>query len=157
MAKNSSIDKTKRHVILSYENDSHFHFLNFEHLEGDTMERTTKNRESILKIIESSEVPLTAYDISNRCKISLPTIYRALNFLARNGDIRSFTLDHYAYYYSSAEHKHFFRCTTCERLFPLYECSIEDYEKHLEDRMGINIDEHFILFTGTCQECLQQR
>jgi len=121
------------------------------------VERTTKNREIILKIIKESEVPITAYCISKQCDISLPTIYRALDFLTRGGEIKSFTLEHYTYYYSSKEHKHFFRCTSCERLFPLYECFVEDYEKRLEESMGIKIDEHFILFSGTCKECLQKK
>ncbi len=125
--------------------------------EGDVVERTTKNRKSVLEIIKESEVPLTAYCISKQCDISLPTIYRALDFLTRSGEIKSFTWEHYTYYYSSAEHKHFFRCTSCERLFPLYECSVQDYEKHLEETMGIEIDEHFILFSGTCKECLQNK
>lgn len=125
--------------------------------EGGKIMRKTRNRDNIFQIIEASSVPLSAYDIEKLSKTSLPTVYRALDYLLRTGQIKSFSLHQCSYYYSSSEHRHFFICSKCNHFFPIYDCFIEEYEKHLQRKMKIQIQEHFILFKGLCPKCLQQQ
>ncbi|MGJ8454445.1 Fur family transcriptional regulator [Pseudothermotoga sp. U03pept] len=121
------------------------------------MLKMTKNRENILQLIEDSSVPLSAYDVEKLSKTSLPTVYRALDFLLKTGQIKSFSLHQCNYYYSASKHKHFFICSKCKQFFPIDDCSMEEYEKALQRKMKIEIHEHFVLFTGLCTSCLKER
>ncbi|MEJ5229630.1 MAG: Fur family transcriptional regulator [Pseudothermotoga sp.] len=121
------------------------------------MLRMTKNRKDILQLIDSSSIPLSAYDVEKLSKTSLPTVYRALDFLLKTGQIKSFSLHQCNYYYSAAEHKHFFICSKCNQFFPIHECFMEEYERTLQKKMKIEIHEHFVLFTGLCPSCLKEK
>lgn len=76
---------------------------------GKGMERLTKNRERVREVLFSSDHPLTAYDISKECpEMSLTTIYRALDYLVRRGQAKSFTFNQYTYFLPSERHEDFF-------------------------------------------------
>ncbi|WP_448379137.1 Fur family transcriptional regulator [Fervidobacterium sp.] len=119
--------------------------------------RMTKNREQVYKEIINSSVPLTAYEVGERLKnMSLTTVYRALEYLYQNGYLKRFSLDDYTYYYSSSVHRHFFRCVECGRLFPIDECHMNEYENYLSEQFKFKIQEHFVLFSGLCEECYKR-
>jgi len=119
--------------------------------------RMTKNREQVYKEIINSSVPLTAYEVSERLKdMSLTTVYRALEYLHQSGYLKRFSLDNYTYYYSSSVHRHFFRCVKCGRLFPIDECHMDEYENYLSGHFKFKIQEHFVLFSGLCEECYKK-
>lgn len=119
--------------------------------------RMTKNREQVYKEIINSSVPLTAYEVGERLKnMSLTTVYRALEYLYQNGYLKRFSLDDYTYYYSSSVHRHFFRCVECGRLFPIDECHMHEYENYLSEHFKFKIQEHFVLFSGLCEECYKK-
>ncbi|AFG35284.1 Fur family transcriptional regulator [Fervidobacterium pennivorans subsp. shakshaketiis] len=120
--------------------------------------RMTRNREQVYKEIINSPVPLTAYEVSKRLKdMSLTTVYRALEYLYQTGYLKRFSLDNYTYYYSSSVHRHFFRCVECGRLFPIDECHMHDYEKYLSEHFKFKIQEHFVLFSGLCEDCHKKK
>ncbi len=119
---------------------------------GKGMERLTKNRERVREVLFSSEHPLTAYDISKECpEMSLTTIYRALDYLVRKGQVKSFTFNQYTYFLPSERHEDFFLCTSCGKFFQL-ECLAGSYEQNLRER-GMIPSDHLILITGLCNEC----
>lgn len=121
------------------------------------MGRMTKNKEKVFNEIMNSSVPLTAYEVNRALSdMSLTTVYRALDYLSKNGYVKSFSLGEFTYYYSAATHRHFFRCSKCGRLFPIEDCYMEDYEREISKRYGFEIEEHFILFSGLCQECREK-
>lgn len=121
------------------------------------MFKMTKNRENILQLIEDSSVPLSAYDVEKLSKTSLPTVYRALDFLLKTGQIKSFSLHQCNYYYPASKHRHFFTCSKCNQFFPIDDCFMGEYEKALQRKMKIEIHEHFVLFTGLCPNCLKEK
>ncbi|ODN30151.1 Fur family transcriptional regulator [Fervidobacterium thailandense] len=117
------------------------------------MERLTKNRERVKEILCNSDHPLTAYDISKECpEMSLTTIYRALDYLVRNGHVKSFTFNEYTYFLPSERHEDFFLCTSCGRFFQLEHCFASSYEQNLREK-GMVPKDHLILITGFCSEC----
>ncbi|MGC8902861.1 MAG: Fur family transcriptional regulator [Fervidobacterium sp.] len=119
--------------------------------------RMTKNRQNVYNLISNSEVPLTAYEISHLLPhISLTTVYRSLEQLVETGSIRYFVLNNFKYYYVNSEHRHFFQCTKCRRLFSVDECYMEPYEKKIEEHFGFKVSEHFVFFTGLCRDCQKE-
>lgn len=118
------------------------------------MMRMTKNRQQVYDTLVKSHTPLTAYEISKMLdEMSLTTVYRALDYLYEEGQVKYFVLNDFKYYYVSVEHKHFFQCEKCKKLFVLDECLMENYERYIEDHLGFKVSEHFVFFTGLCKEC----
>jgi len=120
--------------------------------------RMTKNREKVYAEILSSSVPMTAYEVSEKLsEMSLTTVYRALEYLYEAGLLKRFSLGEYTYYYSSSVHRHFFRCISCGKLYPIEECYMEEYEEYLSKTFKFKIHEHFVLFSGLCEACNKQK
>lgn len=118
------------------------------------MLKMTKNRQQVFDVLLKSKVPLTAYEISKMLEdISLTTVYRSLDYLCEVGHVKYFSLNDFKYYYVSIEHKHFFQCVKCKKLFALDKCMMESYEKYIESHFGFRIFEHFVFFTGLCEDC----
>lgn len=116
--------------------------------------RMTKNRKVVYDLLLKASEPLTAYQLSKQLPdVSLTTIYRALDYLVNENYLKYFVLNDSKYYYVSINHKHFFQCVSCNRLFVLEECRMNSYEEELEDLYGFEIHEHFVFFSGLCNTC----
>lgn len=119
--------------------------------------KLTKNRQRIYETIFNSKVPLTAYDISSLLKnISLTTVYRALDYLQKEGRIKYIVINDFKYYYSTEVHQHFFQCIKCKKLFTLNACFIQPYEQYIENNVGFKITEHLVFFSGICKNCQRE-
>lgn len=117
------------------------------------MERFTKSRERVLKVVNEAGGPLTAYDIARSCPdISLATVYRALDFLSRNREVKHFTVGEFTYYVANDVHEDFFVCTSCGRFVALDKCFANLYEDALRSS-GMKPMDHLVLITGLCDVC----
>jgi len=123
--------------------------------------KNTKQRNSVLNILEKTTQPLTADQIyvaliNEKTAINLSTIYRVLNTLAeKNLIIKSSSVsDNKALFeLNSLEHKHHLVCVECKKIIMVDECPFEEYEKKLKEKMGFTILGHKLEIYGICNNC----
>ena len=86
--------------------------------------------------------------------ISKATVYRNLNQLVSQGDIRRVPVPNGAdrYDFNTAEHYHV-RCTQCGRVYDVYMPHIDNLIGRVEDASGVEVQRYDILFEGICREC----
>lgn len=86
--------------------------------------------------------------------ISKATVYRNLNQLVGQGEIRRVPVPNGAdrYDFNMAEHYHV-RCTQCGRVYDVYMPHIDNLIGRVEDASGVEVQRYDILFEGICQEC----
>ena len=119
--------------------------------------RNTKQRKLILDIVNNSFLHPTAYDIYELCKkeisdISLGTVYRNLNILSRNLEIKRLKMpDNVDRYDKNLEHSHFV-CVKCLKI-------VDIHNKYLEEINfidGNEILDYEIKFKGICKKCKEK-
>lgn len=120
----------------------------------------TDLRKSILEEIEKEQLPVTVQQLREKFPgHDLSTLYRGIKFLEKEGLIESLTLNCHEdenarfYFLSGREHAHFIHCESCHRFTRIEECMVDGYEKEIEERYGIRIHKHLLLFTGLCRKC----
>lgn len=123
--------------------------------------KQTKKRILILSVLETATTALTVEEIeevtSKEIKMSISTIYRALNALAqRNVVTKTLHQDGKAYFeINSHNHKHTLICTLCNEKVPIETCPLEILEEHLIEKTGYIITGHSLEFFGVCPACLE--
>lgn len=86
--------------------------------------------------------------------ISRATVYRNLNRLAQEGQIRKVSLPGGAdrFDHRCGEHYHA-RCERCGRIFDVDMAPLTDLEKRIADAHGFQFTGHDIVFHGICPNC----
>lgn len=119
--------------------------------------RETKQRNLILKIINNSCSHLSAEEIYNIAKkeisnISLGTVYRNLNLLFENGNIRKIKLDDNVDHYDNLkkEHNHFI-CNKCNKIYDVFEK--EKNNTNLDCGIVMNYEK---IYKGICNNCIKE-
>lgn len=121
--------------------------------------KQTKKRILILSVLEKASSALTAEEIaeitSQDIKMSISTIYRALNALAeKNVVTKTLYQDGKTYYeINNHTHKHTLICTLCNEKVPINTCPLEALEDHLSQETGYTITGHSLEFFGVCPKC----
>lgn len=123
--------------------------------------KKTKYRVSIIELLSKTEKLLSAQDIhktliKQKIRINLSTVYRTVDKLVENKIINKVNLEnetHAMYEYNRHKHHHFLICQNCNKIVPIYECPIEDYESKLKAESGFEIIGHRIEFYGICEDC----
>lgn len=119
--------------------------------------RNTKQKELILTIINQSYSHPTAIEIYKECRkeisnISLGTVYRNLNLLVDQLQIKRIKMPNNVDRYDRIENKHIhFICTACNK--------ITDLEDLKEKPTMINENKVFdyeMNFKGICKNCLEK-
>ncbi len=86
--------------------------------------------------------------------ISKVTVYRNLNQLAENGEIRKLEVPGDADRFDHLCHDHYHaRCLRCGRVFDVDMDYIEDLEKRIKDAHGFEFSGHDLMFKGICPDC----
>lgn len=120
--------------------------------------KSTKSREQILKIIESSEEPLTAdqiYNLLNDKEINLSTVYRTLTSFSEESIIHK-EIDNSGkalYMIIKQEHKHVLVCIKCGIHIYLKECPYESANAKILKENNFLVENHNIEIYGLCQNC----
>jgi Fur family ferric uptake transcriptional regulator len=123
--------------------------------------KQTKKRILILSVLEVAPTALTVEEIeeltSKEIKMSISTIYRALNALAeRNVVTKTLHQDGKAYFeINSHNHKHTLICTLCNEKVAIETCPLETLEDNLVKKTGYAITGHSLEFFGICPDCLK--
>lgn len=135
-----------------------------ENIFSEASIKKTKGREFIMKIIKSSNLPISAEDIYNIClknnkKINLSTIYRTLNTLEKKKIlIKQIRQNGTTYFQENKhDHKHLFVCLNCGKTIVLDNCPLQDALDSISKKRDFEITSHNIELYGTCKNCKKNK
>jgi Fur family ferric uptake transcriptional regulator len=121
------------------------------------VQRETKQRDAIRLVFEQHAPPLLPGEVLRLARrevpsLSLATVYRALNALAREGVIQPVALPAEAPRYEKAgkRHHHHFVCRRCRRVFEVPACA---GSMRRMVPAGFVMDDHEITLYGACADC----
>ena len=121
--------------------------------------KSTKKRNIILKILNDAHSPVTAEYIheNSHLKMSLSTVYRALNVLCEKNIIEKTIHQNGIAYFSMANnvHSHSIICTLCNKRIPLDNCPLAGLENEIYKKTGCMITGHNLEFFGICPKCIK--
>ena len=92
----------------------------------------------------------------NSISINLSSIYKILDSLSNKNVISKCILGVYnktSYEMNTSEHRHHLICKQCREVFPITDCPLCIYEKHLRDDMDFDVTEHRLEIYGYCKNC----
>ena len=121
--------------------------------------RNTVQRSMVYEAVNRLKCHATAAEIydaiaAEHPSVSRGTVYRNLNQLAEEGEIRKILVPGGADRYDHCCHDHYHaRCLNCGRLFDIDMDYITDLEKAIKEAHGFSISGHDILFNGLCPDC----
>lgn len=123
--------------------------------------KNTKNRNSLLAVLEQAEVQLTAEDVYLRLRekgtlINLSTVYRILDIFVSKGLVAKESTPaskKSTYALFDPENRHRVVCISCKKVQLLDKCPFEKIEKELEEETKYNITGHKLELYGYCPEC----
>ncbi len=123
------------------------------------MEKKSKQRETILKVLRGTKSHPTAdwvYDEVRKVipNLSLGTVYRNLKLLSERGDIVEVDMSGTLSRYDACTDAHcHFRCEQCGRLFDIDEPLDGKLDKKVAQKTGFKVTRHRLEFHGLCTEC----
>ena len=119
--------------------------------------RNTKQKDLILSIINNSYCHPNAEYIYNECRktisnISLGTVYRNLNNLVENGQIKRIKMpDNIDRYDKIKKHAHFI-CIKCSQIIDLDDKYINDIN-YIDNNKVLDCE---VNFKGICEKCMKE-
>ncbi len=121
-------------------------------------QRDTKQRRLVLEDVTSRCDHPTADDIYESVheedeKISKGTVYRNLNILSDNGDIRHIAVPGADRFDSRLDHHCHMICTVCGKVEDAPLEYMEGNDRMVEEQSGYMILRHRTIFEGICGEC----
>ncbi len=126
----------------------------------ETAHRNTAQRQLVYDVVQKSLDHPTAETIYIRARkkaphLSLGTVYRNLNHLSENGDIRKLSApigpDHYDFNMESHYH---FLCSECGEMTDIpKECSPDESAVLSPLSAGFNIKNYTLIYVGVCPNC----
>lgn len=97
------------------------------------------------------------YMIENKQDVGLTTIYRFLNLLEKNNNVRVDIKNHTKYYqYVPQENNNylFLKCKSCGKSLNLDCKEFENINSHIKNEHKFNLDYNTIIY-GTCNKCFK--
>ncbi len=123
------------------------------------MKRNTIQRSLTLDAVQKLKCHPTAEEVydfvaSEHPTISRGTVYRNLNQLAANGEIRKMEIPSGADHFDHLCHDHYHvRCLKCSRVFDVDMDYIPDLEKSIKNTHGFELSGYDLTFKGICPDC----
>ena len=122
----------------------------------------TSSRRNVLEILINADNALTAYEILEILKKSLPKtkpaiIYRALDFLCENDFVHRIEVSNSYMACENCEHAHVAKFLICESCKKTIELESDGFSNHLEKEaksMGFQIQAEIFEAKGICKECI---
>ncbi len=138
--------------------------LEIEKILKDNNYKMTFSRREILKCFIHEEEHLRAeniYSVVKKEGISLPTVYRNIEVLKKNGIISELSINGDRYFELKSftgKRVHFhFKCVECNKIYEYFDTDLVvnllDIKNELEKRYGDRIDNIDIVFGGRCKNC----
>ncbi|SHI23374.1 Fur family transcriptional regulator, ferric uptake regulator [Sporobacter termitidis DSM 10068] len=121
--------------------------------------KKTKQRDAVVKILESAEAPLSAPDIYAQIEkdgqaVWLSTVYRILELFTEKGLVtKTPVLDGDMAYYELRrhDHRHYAVCVDCHKIVPIQDCPMTGFEPKISD--DFRVLGHRIEMYGYCKDC----
>lgn len=126
------------------------------------MQRNTVQRQIILDTLKKLNAhpgidELYAEIHKTHPSISKTTIYRNLRQLAQNGIIRQVSLPDGVERYDATVKAHYhYQCKNCSAIFDVDLEYAEDIDDIVRKTYGFQVDEHDIVFKGSCPRCIKK-
>jgi Fur family peroxide stress response transcriptional regulator len=123
------------------------------------MNRQTKQRGAILKLLRGGYCHLTADQIYDEVRKGIPniskgTVYRNLKVLRELGLVSELSLSDTVSRFEANRNSHYhFRCERCGRVFDVDEPIDEELDRRIAGRTGFKISYHQLEFRGLCHDC----
>ncbi len=122
--------------------------------------KRTRQRESILAVLEHSDTPLSASDICAGMEKAgdtawLSTVYRVLELFVKKGMvIKTNVLNHEmaVYELNRFKHKHYAVCMNCHKIIAMDNCPMAEFIPELEDD-DFHVMGHNLEIFGFCKDC----
>jgi Fe2+ or Zn2+ uptake regulation protein len=87
-------------------------------------------------------------------KADFSTVFRALNWLEAEGEVRRVDLgDGKARYEANSAHHEHIRCSSCGTVTEVPGCLVQGSTQLVEATTGFSITDHRLVFTGLCPTC----
>ena len=124
--------------------------------------RNTIQRTLVYEAVNALQNHATAdeiYDliVKNHPHISKGTVYRNLNQLVKDGEIRRLEVPGGPDRYDHLRHEHYHvRCLKCKRVFDVDMDYMPDLERSIRDAHGFVFSGHDIMFKGLCPDCQKE-
>lgn len=125
--------------------------------------KNTKQRFTILSIIEKSKEPVTAEEIFKQLiqediKINLSTVYRTLNVLTEKSVLLKILKGDgtAAYEINDLSHNHYITCSMCNNSVLLDNCPMKDLSESVSQKTGFKVTGHSLQLTGICSDCINK-
>jgi len=124
--------------------------------------KATPKRLALLDILAAESTYLGPEDIWKKLRkrfssVCLPTVYRNLEYLAKeNIIIKIIHPNRQLYYYlchNNDRHHHHFVCTVCRKVQDLSFCGMDKIEEEVRKKLKGDIVSHFLQVFGFCKEC----
>lgn len=122
-------------------------------------ERNTRQRETIVEVIQESAGPLTVPEIFERAQQRIPglgiaTVYRTVKLLGESRQVQVVILPSGETRYESAAlgHHHHFHCRVCETVYDMETCLVRVPDSRKVDE-GFVIESHELTCYGVCPSC----
>ena len=125
------------------------------------IKRYSKQRELIYQAVLNTTEHPTAEMVYKWLKpenasLSLGTVYRNLNQLANEGSIVRIPLPVERFDGRIEPHTHFL-CHCCGKVYDLMDIDYDNsLDKKVEQSTGHTVNEHILIFDGTCADCADQ-
>jgi Fur family ferric uptake transcriptional regulator len=122
--------------------------------------RRTKQRESVLSVLERADGPLSAVDIRARTEadgegVWLSTVYRILETLVKKEIVIRFAMmseDMAVYELNRFRHRHYAVCVVCRKIISVDNCPMDRFIPKLEDG-AFRVTGHNLEIYGYCGDC----
>jgi Fur family transcriptional regulator, peroxide stress response regulator len=121
--------------------------------------RMTRQRKTILKILRSTDTHPTADWIYEEVKreipnISMGTVYRNLNILAKMGEIMILNYGStYSRFDGNPENHYHFKCIKCGRIFDIDIPLDQELDGKINTETPFKVFSHRTEFYGLCPDC----
>ncbi len=132
-------------------------------METQKLQRNTRQRRVIVEELRKLRSHPTAADLyeivrQRLPKISLGTVYRNLDLLAKQGLIRKLEIGGSEKRYDGTAEQHYHvRCVICQRIDDLHELPSDFAEDDFANLNGYEIIGHHLEFVGICPECKKDK
>jgi Fur family peroxide stress response transcriptional regulator len=123
------------------------------------MEKKTRQKEAILKVLQATRSHPTADWVYREVRkelpnISLGTVYRNLRILSKRGEILELDLSgSLSRFDCNTEDHYHFRCDRCAKIFDLDEAVDKEINERIAQSTGFWITHHRLEFRGLCMDC----
>ena len=123
--------------------------------------RATHGRIAIVRLLDSSEVPLTLAEIHDKVRAKgcdFATVFRFVSILEEKKLVQRVawidgTTRHEMSARDGHHHHHYLICRECHKIEPIDECVVESFEDQIAKERGYAALNHSLQLSGVCPAC----